>query len=148
MKVSAFVAVVIAASAVGWSAHGLGQRQDTLTFYTIMNELIGKKVIVLSTPISKELRFLDDWTFAKEVSPRNYVTDKNWLVPMSYRGAEGTVVAITPYDTAIKTIDAFGELVKATDLINPAINIVVKLSDGTLMGQRGNMWTRIIILYE
>lgn len=124
--------------------------QEKKTFSEIKNELLGNQVYIYgnkyNSPFLPGQESLINWEtvqkYGDEKSGYNYTSVNRMPTPAPYslKGSKGIVEAVSIKDTSLskrKQTSAFGEKITDDDAINPYLNIVVRLDDGTLVSCTG-----------
>lgn len=115
---------------------GSSDRPKEKTLKEIKDELLGREVVLLGIKIYNTL---SGWVLARENDARGGFEMASPSIPYNMKGARGVVVFIAQSGLLEKIgrksvgVDAFGEKIKEEDIVNPLIDLVVRLPDGRLV---------------
>jgi len=111
------------------------ERSKDKTLKGIKDEFLGKEVVLLGIKVYSSLSI---WSFAKEDTREGFQRSYQ-NVPYKMKGTRGGVVFIgqSQHLGRKAVVDAFGEKIRDEDIVDPLINIVVRLQDGRLVMHEG-----------
>jgi hypothetical protein len=108
-----------------------------LTFGEARSMLVGKKVSIMGTILSKG--YLNDWYPVVEQNGeyKTFTTGNYNKLPDSYLGKEAEVVTVQLNSLEKKRsgaggVNALGETISADSLVNPYCDVIVRFSDGLM----------------
>lgn len=108
-----------------------------LTFGEARSMLVGKKVSIMGTILSKG--YLNDWDPVVEQNGeyKRFTTGNYNNLPDSYLGKEAEVVTVQLNSLEKKRsgaggVNALGETISADSLVNPYCDVIVRFSDGLM----------------